>query len=352
MAISFGRTDLLDETEEMVRHRTEKDKDKLKESSGIDFDEKREGRFIVTQIRVNEQGGEKIGRKAGTYITLTAPGLTADDAEGFAELESILSEKLEEMHRPLGLPESPKVLIVGLGNRSVTPDAVGPYAIDRLQDTVPIVPADERTIIAYAAGVTGQTGFETSEFVAALGDRIQPDLIIVIDALAARDSNRLCRTIQLTDTGIHPGSGVGNSRKEISREVLGIPVTAIGIPTVVDGPVMVSDAIESVFNYIAQKIEQSNAPSSALAVTPWLHDKSEPADKEVLKPIFGEWSQWSKEDKQQLFEEVLSSDEQGMFVTPKETDAWILQYATLVSAGLINWLQPGPPGSESPSSAI
>ncbi|KZE40068.1 spore gernimation protein [Bhargavaea cecembensis] len=350
--LQFGRTDLLDETEEMVRHRTEKDKEKLKESSGIDFREKRKGRFIVTEIRVDENGAEKIGRKSGTYITLTAPGLTADDSEGFVELEQLLADKLREMHTPLGLPENPKVLVVGLGNRSVTPDAVGPYAIDRLQDAVPAFYSEDPGLIAYAAGVTGQTGFETSDFVNALATKISPDLIIVIDALAARDSKRLCRTIQLTDTGIHPGSGVGNERKEISKEVLGIPVTAIGVPTVVDGPVMVSDAIESVFNYIAAKIEEKNAPSSALAVTPWLHDKTKETDKTVLKPIFGEWSQWSKEDKQKLFEEVLSSDEQSMFVTPKETDTWILQYATLVSAGVVKWLSPAAPGSESPASAI
>src|SRR5690606_18769991 len=130
------------------------------------------------------------------------------------------------------------------------------------------------------------------------------------------------------------------------------PVTAIGVPTVVDGPVMVSDAIESVFNYIASKIEEKNAPSSALAVTPWLHDKTKETDKTVLKPIFGEWSQWSKEDKQQLFEEVLASDEQSMFVTPKETDTWILKYATLVSSGVVKWLSPSAPGSESPAPAI
>ena len=145
------------------------------------------------------------------------------------------------MHDALSWQEDDKILIVGLGNRTITPDAIGPYLIDHLHSLDVI----NEKFVMYAPGVTGQTGYETGEFVVAIAERLQPKLIIVVDALATRASNRLCKTIQLTDTGIHPGSGVGNQRQEISYEMLGIPVTAIGIPTVVDAPVLIADAVET-----------------------------------------------------------------------------------------------------------
>ena len=127
---------------------------------------------------------------------------------------------------------------------------------------------DGSEVFVYAPGVTIQTGLETADFVKAVAAEIKPDLLIVIDALAARDSSRLCRTIQLTNTGIHPGSGVGNSRKEVSEETMGMPVIAIGIPTVVDGPVLIADAINTMFGYIASKISEKDNPSSRLICYP------------------------------------------------------------------------------------
>ena len=173
--------------------------------------------------------------------------------------------------------------------------------MDKLQDIVPDYYSDDGSeVFVYAPGVTVQTGLETADFVKALVREIKPSLLIVVDALAARDSSRLCRTIQLTDTGIHPGSGVGNSRKELSKETLGLPVIAIGIPTVVDGPVLVADAIDRMFGFIASKIEEENSPSSRLSVTPWLHSADKDADRSKLKPIFGEWSEWTHEDRVKL----------------------------------------------------
>lgn len=338
METNWYRTDLIDESEEMVQHRTKQEKEALAESSGIELTEKRQGRVQITEITVDDNGAKAINKKSGTYITLSVPALTAYDEDGFQHLENVFIDKLNSIHEHLNLSSKSTILIIGLGNRTITPDAVGPYTIDRLQDEVMSFLDRDGRMIVYAPGVTGQTGYETSEFVYALSEGIKPDLILVIDALAARSSSRLCRTIQLTDTGIHPGSGVGNERKEVSKEVMGVPVTAIGVPTVVDGPVMISDALETVFKFLASKIEEANSPSSRLSVTPWLHNADKEADRAPLKPIFGELSQWSKEEKLQLFEEVLSGNEQRIFVTPKDTDQWIFNYATMISSGITKWM--------------
>ena len=335
----FYRTDLLVESEEMVRHKTESEKDRLEEAEGIIFDESKKGRIVLTEVKVDEAGEKRIGKKQGTYITLTVPTLTTEDVEEIAKLSDMLIEKLEEILLDVPSIAEGKILFVGLGNRDITPDAVGPLTMDKLRDLVPdYYSEDGSEIFVYAPGVTIQTGLETADFVKALVTEIKPDLLVVIDALAARDSSRLCRTIQLTDTGIHPGSGVGNSRKEISKESLGLPVIAIGIPTVVDGPVLVADAIDRMFGYIASKISEQESPSSRLSVTPWLHTEDKEADRSTLRPIFGEWSEWEHEDRVKLFEEVLTSHELRTFISPKEIDSWVSLYAETLANSLSEWV--------------
>lgn len=334
----WGRTDLLDETEEMVRHRSKKDKEVLKDSEGIKFEEDRNGAVLITSIDVSEEGERNIGKKKGKYITLTDLTVNPDDDASFVALEKVFIQKLNEMHKDLHFTKSSKVLIIGLGNSTITPDAIGPKAIEYLQGSSLSQKSENVKVVMYAPGVTGQTGFETSDFIEAISKAFQPDLIIVIDALAARNSERLCKTIQLTNTGIHPGSGVGNERKEVSEEVYGVPVTAIGIPMVVDGPVLYADAMENVIHYIASKIEEKGSPSSALAVTPMVSSKKTSIDKKILQPIFGEWVTWSTEEKRKLFEEVFVGKNPSLFVTPKETDAWVEQYAYLLSNGIESWI--------------
>lgn len=333
----WGRTDLIDESDEMVKHRTKKEKDTLEESEGVKFDESREGAVLVTSIEIDENGEKEIGKKKGKYITLTDLTVNPNDEQSFQHLERIFIEKLREMHENIQLTKSSKILIIGLGNATITPDAIGPKAIEFLQNTS-LTYSEQVKVVMYAPGVTGQTGFETSDFVEAISNAFKPDLIIVLDALAARNSERLCKTIQLTNTGIHPGSGVGNQRKEISEEAYGVPVTAIGIPMVVDGPVLYADAMEQVIHYIASKIEEKGRPSSALAVTPMVSNKQTTIDKTVLQPIFGEWVTWPKEEKRKLFEEVFVGKNPSLFVTPKETDAWVEHYAYLLSNGLETWI--------------
>lgn len=335
----FYRTDLLVESEEMVRHQTEAEKETLEESKGIIFNESTEGRIRLTEVVVDEVGQKRIGKKKGNYITLTVPMLMPNDEDEMENLSQMVIKQLEKMvpnHQALA---KGKILFVGLGNREVTPDAVGPFTMDRLKEIVPSYFTKEGgEVFVYAPGVTIQTGLETADFIKAIVSEIQPDLLIVIDALAARDSSRLCRTIQLTDTGIHPGSGVGNNRKEVSMETLGVPVLAIGIPTVVDGPVLIADAIDSMFSYIASKIEEEKNPSSSLSVTPWLREENKDIDRSVLKPLFGDWADWPHEDRIKLFEEVLTNHELRTFISPKEIDAWVAAYAEKLADALSNWV--------------
>ncbi len=335
----FYRTDLVVESEEMVRHRTEDEKETLDNSRGVEFREDKKGRMLVTTVRIDKKGEERIGKKEGTYITLTDPLLHADDKSGLAKLTKEMVRQLKSLTEPLALKDDSKLLFVGLGNRDVTPDAVGPLTMERLQPIVPDYYQETGAeIYLYAPGVTIQTGLETADFIKGIADVIRPDLLVVIDALAARDSGRLCRTIQITDTGIHPGSGVGNSRKEVSQETLGVPVIAIGIPTVVDGPVLIADAIDTLFGYMAAKIEEESKPSAKLSVAPWLHNENKGADRKTLIPIFGDWASWPHEERVQLFEEVLSNHQLKTFISPKEIDGWVQLYASALSSALASWI--------------
>jgi spore protease len=333
------RTDLIDEATEVVQHRTEKEKDTLYETPGIQMNEERKGRVHITHIETDANGAATIGKKQGTYITLTVPTLTAEDDEGFKELEKQFISSLQVIHKQLSLSPQSKVLIIGLGNRTITPDAIGPLAIDRFHEGMFSVPFEFGQVVFYAPGVTGQTGLETGEFVKAIAQHVQPDLIVVIDALAARNQDRLCKTVQITNTGIHPGSGVGNTRHEISFESLGIPVTAIGVPMVVDAPVLIVEAIETVFKVISSKIGEASKPSSSLSVGNWLRSTDEPINVDAIKPIFGEWSGWSTDEIRGLLQEVLPPHHQQLFVTPKETDAWVSRHADLIHSSVLKWLQ-------------
>jgi len=331
--LNWQRTDLIDESEEVVLHQTKEQKDTLEQSSGIQIEDRTAGRVKITDVLVDSEGEKQIGKKEGQYITLSVPTLTLDDHDGFEQLENELLVNFKKMHEAISWNKDDKILIIGLGNRTITPDAIGPYLIDHLHSLDVI---DEKFVM-YAPGVTGQTGYETGEFVAAIAERLKPKLIIVVDALATRASNRLCKTIQLTNTGIHPGSGVGNQRKEISYEMLGIPVTAIGIPTVVDAPVLIADAVELMMRSIAARVAERSKPSSKLSLSSWQPDINKELDMSVVKPIFGEWATWSKEERQQLFEETFAGSHTQLMVTPKEADYWIDNYAKLVSTMLMKW---------------
>lgn len=211
------------------------------------YDERRDIRVTVVRIQT-ENGAKAMGKPIGTYITLEAPRMSEPDEDYHREVSEELAEYLKKL---LDVKNEKSVLVVGLGNREVTPDALGPEVAGHLRVTRHVVREYGKTafakekvhlVSAIVPGVMAQTGMETLEVVQGIVAETKPDYVVVIDALAARSSKRLNRTIQLSDAGIQPGSGVGNHRNSLSKETIGVPVLAIGVPTVVDAATIVYDA--------------------------------------------------------------------------------------------------------------
>ena len=221
----------------------------------------------VTTVRIEtENGAAVMGKPVGNYITLEAPKMAEADESYHREISGKLMEVLEGC-----LPEKEEgqsILIIGLGNRNVTPDALGPLVVEHLDITRHLVKEygkyaldgeADRLVSAVVPGVMGQTGMETVEIVRGIVEETEPDFVIAIDALAARSVRRLNRTIQIADTGIAPGSGVGNHRNAITEETVGVPVIAIGVQTVVDAATIVGDSIvEYVANCRDEGMRENN----------------------------------------------------------------------------------------------
>lgn len=195
--------------------------------------------FAVHEVRIlSEDAAREIGKPQGRYLTLELDALICREEDAFPRACKALSTLLREL---LPRPNDGPVLIAGLGNRMITPDAIGPQAADHVIATrhlvaqSPAIFADWRPVSALAPGVLGQTGVETGEVICGVLDRVRPAAVIAVDALAAGRLSRLLRTVQLADTGITPGAGVGNARAALNEETLGVPVIAVGVPTVVDG---------------------------------------------------------------------------------------------------------------------
>lgn len=195
--------------------------------------------FAVHEVRIlSEDAAREIGKPQGRYLTLELDALIRREEDAFPRACKALSTLLREL---LPHPNDGPVLIAGLGNRMITPDAIGPQTADHVIATrhlvaqSPAIFADWRPVSALAPGVLGQTGVETGEVICGVLDRVRPAAVIAVDALAAGRLSRLLRTVQLADTGITPGAGVGNARAALNKETLGVPVIAVGVPTVVDG---------------------------------------------------------------------------------------------------------------------
>lgn len=230
----------------------------------------------VTTVRIEtENGAAVMGKPVGNYITLEAPKMAEADESYHREISGKLMEVLEGC-----LPEKEdgqSILIIGLGNRNVTPDALGPLVVEHLDITRHLVKEygkyaldgeADRLVSAVVPGVMGQTGMETVEIVRGIVEETEPDFVIAIDALAARSVRRLNRTIQIADTGIAPGSGVGNHRNAITEETVGVPVIAIGVPTVVDAATIVGDSIEE---YVAKCRDEGMRENKEHLILPYLY---------------------------------------------------------------------------------
>lgn len=254
------RTDLAIEAAELAGTKT---------PPGVESSEEMRGDAKITRIRVvNEEGANAIGKPVGNYVTIELPPFS-EMSEEIDEKLSAVADCLKEL-----LPPDGPVLVAGIGNAETTPDALGPDACSSILATRHIRGEIARAagleglrpVAVLAPGVLGQTGIETGELLAAAVEHIKPAAVIAIDALASRSLSRLGCTVQLADTGISPGSGVGNKRKELSRETLGVPVIAMGVPTVVDAMTLAADLLgEEDADRLLTKIQPDGR---AMMVTP------------------------------------------------------------------------------------
>lgn len=240
--MGMKRTDLALEARELWQESAEK----TTQLKGVRArDSRREG-YGVTRVEIlDRQGAEAVGKPVGTYVTVDLSGFWSRKEGFFERAVRAVGAELKAL-----LPEEGTALVVGLGNRAMTPDAVGPFTADsvivtrHLLRSMPRQFSGFRPVSVLRTGVLGTTGLESAEIVLGAAERIRPDFVVAVDALAARRLHRVCATVQISDTGIVPGSGVGNSRSELSRNTLGVPVYAIGIPTVVDAATLAEDLVE------------------------------------------------------------------------------------------------------------
>jgi len=239
------RTDLAIENHEMLEEARAKATGYLKKQRQIDED------ISITEIEIISEAGEKaFGKKKGKYITMEVEGLLNGKNEIKGRTIKTLAEELKKLipfHYYL------KVLVVGLGNEKVTPDSLGPHTIDKVKITSHLFKIYEAdgdwemgNVSGFNPSVTGITGMETAELIEKVVSLVKPEVVVLIDALAARNIERMSTTIQICDTGIEPGAGMGNRRKAISRETLGCKVVAIGVPTVIDSRTLIMEAAENI----------------------------------------------------------------------------------------------------------
>lgn len=314
-AVARIRTDLAIEAREFYNKQENR-----QDIPGVEVNVDTKEDVTVTRVKVVEEVGVRIiGKPKGNYITIEVPKLKENDKDLHDEVGRILAE---EVARIVELNDQSVILVVGLGNWNVTPDALGPRVVEHLLVTRHIkeyIPdqIDEgvRSVCAVAPGVLGITGIETSEIIKGIVDRVKPNLVIAIDALASRKMERISTTIQLADTGINPGSGVGNNRKELSRESMGVPVIAIGVPTVVDAATMASDTIDLVIDSLIRE-----SPNGG--------------------DFYNMLKDMDRTEKYKLISEVIAPFVGNLMVTPKEIDRLIDDIAIVIANGLNQALHP------------
>lgn len=256
------------------------------EIEGVKIEKQHDKKLNMTTTVVNifnEKGAEAMGKPEGSYITMETRLLKNPDED----TRIVIAEQLANHILQMTKKQKPKnILIVGLGNSQATPDALGPKTAENI--------ITGENVYCISPGVLAQTGMETYSIVKGIVNEVNPDLIIAIDSLAARNVRRITTTIQLTDTGITPGSGIGNHRKGLNEESLGKKVIAIGVPMVVSGATIVNDTMEKLLAILAS-FESTNSMSNIL-------------------------EKYSSQEKYELFEELLSEETEQMFVTPKDVD--------------------------------
>ncbi|WP_445490314.1 GPR endopeptidase [Niallia sp. 03133] len=343
------RTDLAIEAKDIVLESESQVKDEPNQSQldGVILKEKNEDGIKISYLEVTEKGEKLIGKKRGTYLTLEVVGIRQQDSELQSKVEKVFAAEFSHFLKQKNIGENASCLLVGLGNWNVTPDALGPQVCENVLVTRHLyelqpenVEEGYRPVSALAPGVMGLTGIETSDIIKGVVEKTNPDFIVVIDALASRSIERVNSTIQVSDTGIHPGSGVGNKRKELSEQTLGRPVIAIGVPTVVDAVSITSDTIDYILKHFGKELKEGNKPSRALAPAGLSFGEKKVLKEEDLpeeqhrKTFLGIVGTLPEEEKRKLIYEVLSPIGHNLMVTPKEVDVFIEDMSNLLANGL------------------
>ncbi len=283
------------------------------EIDGIETEEEKVGNDILTtRVKVlSKQGEEAINKPIGNYITIDIKNLKVANEDEMQKASEVVTKELKALIDKHVSSKDP-VLVVGLGNLYVTPDALGPKVINEIDITrhlleyMPeVLNEDTRSVSAVSPGVLGTTGIETQEILKGIVQNINPKLIIIIDALSSRSIERISSSIQIADTGIVPGAGVGNTRKELTKDSLGVPVIAIGIPTVVEAATIAADSL----TMFIQKVQEQAKSNDFL-------------------------NQLQEEDKYEIIKEVLSPNDYNFIVTPKEIDELIENMKDIVARGI------------------
>ncbi|MGX9757241.1 GPR endopeptidase [Clostridioides difficile] len=310
------RTDLALEASEMC--------EKSQEGSsipGVEIETKELENCIVTKVEViDEQGSEIMSKDIGKYITLESNLMKFDDDESREEMISYLKDELVDV---FGQDKNKKTLVIGLGNRNITSDALGPKSVSKTLVTRHLFKNynkdyddDFTEVSALSPGVMGVTGIETSEVVKSLVEKVKPDRVVAIDALASRKMERVNSTIQISTAGISPGGGVGNTRKSLTKETLGVDVIAIGVPTVVDAATLTIDVLDMAIDNLISQSEETESFYN------------------MLKKL-------KEEEKYHLIKDSLDPYDKNLIVTPKDIDDTIENLSIIISEGLNRSLHPG-----------
>ncbi len=303
----YTRTDLAIEVAETLTKEQQSQK-------GISVTNKEGDNYLLTHVAItNEAGSKQMQKPIGNYITIESQQLKENAPESHEILIQLLAQEITKLTK---LKESDSILITGLGNWNITPDALGPKVISKLivtrhlENAVPKELAGSlRSVCAISTGVMGITGIETGEIIKSLVDNLKPTLVIAIDALAARRSSRINATIQMSDTGIAPGAGVGNPRMLLNQETLGVPVIAIGVPTVVDAGTLVNDTMNIILKSMMEETEKGS-------------------------PFYEMLFNLEHHEKYNLITKLLDPYTENMFVTPKEVDSIIERLSNIIANGI------------------
>ena len=306
-------TDLAIEISEVLKL----EKDDSYSIPGVEVKQKyfKDDDMTITKVTIlNEEGEKNMGKEVGQYITIESKALKENNPDEHETIISVLAETISSL-LPTKKRDKLNVLVIGLGNRFATPDTLGPKVSNQVFVTrhvavkAPDLLEESMSYLSsFAPSVMGLTGIETAEIIQGIVKNVKPDCIIAVDALAARNTSRINTTIQVTDTGISPGAGVGNKRKELNEELMGCKVIAIGIPTVVDTVTLVSDALKDLVEHMLKKSEHS--------------------------PFYEMLKELTEQEYYELIKESIYPELSELFVTPKEMDGIMEYLASIVANGI------------------